>query len=129
MYSVPLNWHNKPDELAYVIGDSKPALIVGHADFLLSTRDAIPKEISIYVVPLEGKAASECTAVSEALNCFRARKSRTNGSSVLNRGPRNQSPFDLLSSIHQAPQAAPRLCAGMRWLERRLPDSGKQTSR
>jgi long-chain acyl-CoA synthetase len=33
-YAVPVNWHFKPEEVAYVIGDSGSRVLVGHADLL-----------------------------------------------------------------------------------------------
>lgn len=49
--SVPLNWHNKPYELEYVLGDSVPRAIVGHADLLRAARDVLPANAAIFVVP------------------------------------------------------------------------------
>ena len=33
-YAVPLNWHFKPDEIAYVLADSGAKALIGHADLL-----------------------------------------------------------------------------------------------
>jgi len=70
VYAVPLNWHNKSDEIAYVIADSKPKVVVAHSDILLGVRDAIPGEINIFLVPVEGKSALECAATAEAKRVF-----------------------------------------------------------
>ncbi|MEU7812791.1 AMP-binding protein [Pseudonocardia sp. NPDC049154] len=65
-YSVPLNWHNKPDELEYVLGDSAPRLIVGHADLLLAAREVLP-DVPILVVPREGTDVRSCPDTAQAL--------------------------------------------------------------
>ncbi|GAA2862733.1 acyl-CoA synthetase [Pseudonocardia halophobica] len=66
-YNVPLNWHNKPDELAYVLNDSVPSVLVGHADLLLAAREVLPAGVVVLVVPLEGSAATDCATTAEAL--------------------------------------------------------------
>lgn len=33
-YAVPINWHFKSDEIAYVVGDSGARVLIGHADLL-----------------------------------------------------------------------------------------------
>ena len=69
-YAVPLNWHNKTDEIDYVIKDARPKAIVGHSDILLGVRDAIPGGLPVLLVPVEGKTADTCAATQEALNVF-----------------------------------------------------------
>ncbi|MGY3610543.1 MULTISPECIES: acyl-CoA synthetase [unclassified Bradyrhizobium] len=41
-YAVPINWHFKPEEVAYVVGDTGAGVLVGHADLLQALGDAIP---------------------------------------------------------------------------------------
>ncbi len=61
-YSVPLNWHNKPDELAYVMADSSPSVIVGHADLLLGAESVIPAGVHVFVVPYPNENGVDTTA-------------------------------------------------------------------
>jgi long-chain acyl-CoA synthetase len=70
VYAVPLNWHNKTDEIAYVLGDSKPKAVVAHADLLLNVRGAIPAGLRIFLLPVEGRSAAECEALAEAKRVF-----------------------------------------------------------
>src|SRR6478609_8705043 len=46
-YAVPVNWHFKPEEIAYVLKDSGTRVLIGHADLLHPLRDAIPTGISV----------------------------------------------------------------------------------
>jgi long-chain acyl-CoA synthetase len=50
-YAVPINWHFKPEEIAYVLGDSGTKVLIGHADMLHQLRDAIPDGIAVLSVP------------------------------------------------------------------------------
>ena len=54
-YAVPVNWHFKPEEIAYVLNDSGTRVLIGHADMLHQLRDAIPAGISVLsaLTPLE----------------------------------------------------------------------------
>jgi long-chain acyl-CoA synthetase len=50
-YAVPVNWHFKPEEIAYVLKDSGTRVLIGHADMLHRLRDAIPADITLFSVP------------------------------------------------------------------------------
>src|SRR4051794_13760127 len=50
-YAVPVNWHFKPDEVAYVLQDSGARVLIGHADLLHALRDAIPAGITVLSAP------------------------------------------------------------------------------
>ena len=50
-YAVPVNWHFKPEEVAYVLGDSGARVLVGHADLLQQLRDAIPVGVTVLSAP------------------------------------------------------------------------------
>src|SRR4030088_1342258 len=50
-YAVPVNWHFKPEEINYVLGDSGTRVLIGHADLLHQLRDAIPAGVSVLSVP------------------------------------------------------------------------------
>lgn len=73
-YAVPLNWHNKTDEIDYIIKDARPKAIVGHSDILLGVRGAIPAGLPVLLVPVEGKTAETCEATQEALRVFEGSK-------------------------------------------------------
>ncbi|MGJ4932387.1 acyl-CoA synthetase [Bradyrhizobium sp. HKCCYLS2038] len=46
-YAVPLNWHFKPDELRYILLDSKATVLIAHVDLLHEVRDCIPQTITV----------------------------------------------------------------------------------
>ncbi len=45
--TVPINWHGSAEEVAYVVSDSKAAVIVAHADLLRRVRDQLPPSVTI----------------------------------------------------------------------------------
>jgi long-chain acyl-CoA synthetase len=44
---VPINWHGSAEEVAYVVSDSKAAVLVAHADLLHHVRHALPTSVEI----------------------------------------------------------------------------------
>ena len=58
-YAVPINWHFKAEEVAYVLSDCGAKVLVAHADLLAGVADAIPAGVSVLVVetPPEVRAA------------------------------------------------------------------------
>jgi long-chain acyl-CoA synthetase len=50
-YAVPVNWHFKPEEVAYVLKDSGTRVLIGHADLLHPLRDAISAGITVLSAP------------------------------------------------------------------------------
>src|SRR3954471_4604227 len=46
-YAVPVNWHFKREEIAYVIKDSGTRVLIGHADMLHRLRDAVPSDVTV----------------------------------------------------------------------------------
>ena len=50
-YGVPVNWHFKPEEISYILGDSGTRVLIGHADMLHQLRDAIPDGVTVLSVP------------------------------------------------------------------------------
>ena len=50
-YGVPINWHFKPEEINYILGDTGSSVLIGHADMLHALRDAIPKGVTVLSVP------------------------------------------------------------------------------
>ncbi len=49
-YAVPVNWHFKPEEVAYILQDSGTSILIGHADLLHPLREAIPKGLTVLSV-------------------------------------------------------------------------------
>ena len=66
-YAVPLNWHFKADEIAYVLADCRPKVLVGHADLLAGLGAAIPAGTRVLsvVVPPEVAAAYDRGGAAE----------------------------------------------------------------
>lgn len=50
-YSVPLNWHGKPEEALYILGDARPKVLVAHADLLAPLRQQLPPGLQVLVAP------------------------------------------------------------------------------
>ena len=50
-YAVPINWHYKEDETAYIIEDCGARVLVIHADLLPGVAAAIPDGVEVLVVP------------------------------------------------------------------------------
>ena len=46
-YAVPINWHFKPDEVAYILGDTGTRVLIGHADLLCPLQNHIPAGITM----------------------------------------------------------------------------------
>lgn len=66
-YSTPANWHNSPDEAAYIFGNSGAKAIVIHADLYHPIASALPAGVPVFIVetPPEimtayGLAESDC---------------------------------------------------------------------
>jgi long-chain acyl-CoA synthetase len=49
-YAVPINWHFKAEEVAYVLGDCGAKVLVAHADLLAGVADAVPAGVKVLVV-------------------------------------------------------------------------------
>jgi long-chain acyl-CoA synthetase len=47
---VPINWHLKAEEVAYILADSGAHLLVCHADLLPQIKDGLPKRLPLLVV-------------------------------------------------------------------------------
>lgn len=50
-YAVPVNWHFKADEIAYVIGDSGARVLIGHTDLLHGLDSVMPGGVTMLSVP------------------------------------------------------------------------------
>ncbi|MBR1271677.1 AMP-binding protein [Bradyrhizobium sp. AUGA SZCCT0222] len=47
---VPINWHLKAEEVAYILADSGARILVCHADLLPQIRDGLPAHIRLLIV-------------------------------------------------------------------------------
>jgi long-chain acyl-CoA synthetase len=47
---VPINWHLKPEEVAYILADSGAGILVCHADLLPQIKDGLPGHIRLLIV-------------------------------------------------------------------------------
>src|SRR4051794_4181409 len=50
-YAVPVNWHFKPEEIAYVLKDSGSHVLIGHVDMLHQLRDAVQSDVTMLGAP------------------------------------------------------------------------------
>ncbi len=70
---VPINWHLKADEVAYILGDSGAKVLVCHADLLAQIRSGLPASLHLLVVTTPPELAAaynvapELTAVPQGL--------------------------------------------------------------
>ncbi|MGA0599333.1 acyl-CoA synthetase [Caulobacter sp. KR2-114] len=48
---VPMNWHSHPDDILFVLQDSKAKLLVAHADLIRPVLDRLPMDLEVRVVP------------------------------------------------------------------------------
>lgn len=51
-YAVPINWHFKADEIAYVMSDSGACVLIGHADLLHGLTGVVPAGVTMLSLPL-----------------------------------------------------------------------------
>jgi long-chain acyl-CoA synthetase len=47
---VPINWHLKTEEVAYILADSGAEILVCHADLWPQIRDGLPQHLKLFVV-------------------------------------------------------------------------------
>ncbi|WP_322516797.1 acyl-CoA synthetase [Rhodopseudomonas palustris] len=53
-YCVPINWHGRAQECAYILKDAKPKVLIAHADLLAAARDGLAESlqgIEVIAVP------------------------------------------------------------------------------
>jgi long-chain acyl-CoA synthetase len=74
-YAVPINWHFKAEEIAYILADCGATVLIGHADLLGPIAADIPRHVSVIAVltPPEvtaayGIAPTPASAVPRALD-------------------------------------------------------------
>lgn len=50
-YAVPINWHFKPDEIAYILNDTETRVLIGHADLLTPLAAHVPSGLTLLSAP------------------------------------------------------------------------------
>ena len=55
---VPINWHLKAEEVAYILADSGAEILVCHADLLPQIRDGLPDHIRLLIVTTPAEIAA-----------------------------------------------------------------------
>jgi long-chain acyl-CoA synthetase len=55
-FAIPYNWHSKPEEISYLLGDSRPKVLVAHSDLLRLAQSVIPEGLPVVVVPTPPEA-------------------------------------------------------------------------
>ena len=49
-YAVPINWHFKTEEIAYILADCRPRVLVAHADLIRAYAAELPGDLKLLVV-------------------------------------------------------------------------------
>jgi long-chain acyl-CoA synthetase len=57
-YSTPMNWHNSPEEAAYIFADSGAKALVIHADLFHVLEAIIPPGLAVFLVDTPGEIAA-----------------------------------------------------------------------
>src|SRR5882672_12772835 len=57
-YAVPINWHFKAEEIAYILADCGTAVLIGHADLLAPIAADVPASIALIAVPTPPEVAA-----------------------------------------------------------------------
>ena len=111
---VPINWHLKAEEVAYILADSGAEILVCHADLLPQIRDGLPGHIKLLVVTTPPEIAGAFNVAGRADAGARrhdrlgplARHARAVAGSRRSAARR--------CSIRRARPACPRACAASR---------------
>jgi long-chain acyl-CoA synthetase len=57
-YAVPINWHFKAEEIAYILTDCGTEVLIGHADLLGTVAADIPARVTLIAVPTPPEVAA-----------------------------------------------------------------------
>src|SRR5205823_14515128 len=57
-YSVPVNWHSKTPEMAYIINDCGAKAVIAHADLVPQVLPAMPPGVPLMVAPTPPEIAA-----------------------------------------------------------------------
>jgi long-chain acyl-CoA synthetase len=64
--AVPINWHFKAEEVAYILADCRPRLLVAHADLIRALDAPLPPELALLVVATPPEIARAYAIAPEA---------------------------------------------------------------
>src|ERR1700730_7031343 len=64
-YSVPVNWHGKSQEIAYVLQDCRAKAVVAHAALLPEVGSAMPPGVPLFAVPTPPEIAADYRVAAE----------------------------------------------------------------
>jgi long-chain acyl-CoA synthetase len=56
-YAVPINWHFKAEEIAYILADCGTRVLIGHVDLLSPVAADIPTHVTLIAVPTPPEVA------------------------------------------------------------------------
>jgi long-chain acyl-CoA synthetase len=110
---VPINWHLKAEEVAYILADSGAGILVCHADLLPQIKEGLPGHIKPLIVttPLEiataFNIAAPLTQVPDGMTDWDVWRETH---AALQEPPIGGAPC----SIRRAPRACPRACGASR---------------
>ena len=57
-YAVPINWHFKAEEIAYILADCGTSVLIGHTDLLAPVAADIPAHVTLIAVPTPPEVAA-----------------------------------------------------------------------
>src|ERR1044072_3952450 len=63
--AVPINWHLKAEEVAYILADSGAKILVCHADLLPQIRDGLPDHVKLLIVTTPPEIAAAFNAAPD----------------------------------------------------------------
>jgi long-chain acyl-CoA synthetase len=64
-YPVPINWHGKADDVAYILRDCRARVLVAHADLIARCTEVVPKGCRVLVVATPPEVAAAYGAPPE----------------------------------------------------------------
>lgn len=106
---VPINWHLKAEEVAYILADSGAHSLVCHADMLPQIKDGLPKRLPLLVVKTPPEIADAFGVPPELARVPRGWWIGMSGVTVMRR-PGKHRAAHRRCSIRPAPQAGRRAC-------------------
>ena len=62
---VPINWHLKAEEVAYILADSGAEILVCHADLLPQIKDGLPRHLKLLIVTTPPEIAAAFNVAPE----------------------------------------------------------------
>ena len=109
---VPINWHLKAEEVAYILADSGAKILVCHADLLPQIRDGLSEGLALMVVPTPPEIAgafdipAALTKVPDGLTDWDKWR---DGQAELTQPPRRSAPMFYTSGTTGMPKGVRRM--------------------